>query len=168
MWIDTEAANAMETDESKPQLALNAYARVWGRLKLFGDKRHVGAHVIRPIADYNEIQYHLLEATAVHLFFARGPPDSLNKGVEQDGGGGEQAAEFAGARALPSNLSPLARRVYKVLETTPQGNEGLHMHDIASRLGVETVDVQQSGDELLNFGIIYTTEDDHTWAILDV
>lgn len=167
MWIDTEAANAMETDETKPKLQLSAYARVWGRLKLFGSKRHVGAHVIRPLSDYNEIQYHLLEATAVHLFFTRGSPEALNKAAGHTGHD-DQRGEFAGAKALPSNLSSLARRVYKVLETTPQSNEGLHMHDIASRLSVETVDVQHAGDELLNSGIIYTTEDDHTWAILDV
>lgn len=167
MWIDTEAASAMETDENKPKLQLSTYARVWGRLKLFGSKRHVGAHVIRPLTDYNEIQYHLLEATAVHLFFTRGPPESLDKIAIQNAHANLEG-ELAGARALPSNLSSLARRVHKVLETTPQSNEGLHMHDIASRLGVETVDVQHAGDELLNSGIIYTTEDDHTWAILDV
>ena len=166
MWIDTEAASAMETDENKPKLQLSSYARVWGRLKTFGSKRHVGAHVIRPLTDYNEIQYHLLEATAVHLFFARGPPESLDKITAQNAHGNQ--GELAGAKALPSNLSSLARRVHKVLETTPQSNEGLHMHDIASRLGVEIVDVQNAGDELLNSGIIYTTEDDHTWAILDV
>jgi len=61
------------------------YLRVFGRLKAFNNKRHVAAHVIRPITDYNEGQYHLLEATAVHLYFTRGPPEEASNGVKNEG-----------------------------------------------------------------------------------
>lgn len=168
-WIDSDKINSMDTaNGSQPRLVELAYARVWGRMKAFNNKRHVSAHVIRPIQDHNEIQYHLLESTAVHLHFTRGPPGNeakaqMNGAHQQDGYGGQNNH----AKSLSSGLSPGARRVYEVLKTSPQSNEGLHMQDIASRLAMVTADVGKAGDELLNQGIIYTTVDDHTWAILE-
>ncbi|KAI9864497.1 MAG: replication factor A protein 2, partial [Pleopsidium flavum] len=44
-WIDSDATTALDTtnnnsDNPKPKLIENAYARVWGRLKAFNNKRH--------------------------------------------------------------------------------------------------------------------------------
>jgi replication factor A2 len=39
--------------------------------------------------------------------------------------------------------------------------------DIASALGVQLNDVFLAGDELLGEGLIYTTVDDKTWAVLE-
>ena len=52
-WIDADASMDTTSDStiSKPKLIENEWARVWGRLKAFNNKRHVGAHVIRPISD---------------------------------------------------------------------------------------------------------------------
>jgi len=175
LWIDPEAANAME-DDNKAKLTENGYARVWGRLKAFNNKRHVGALVIRPITDYNEVQYHLLEATAVHLHLTRGPPAvkgepqaDASYGQQQNGNdvGYNNGAAAGGQRRLPDGISTTARRVYQCLNTTPQSNEGLHMQDIASRLKIEMAEVGKAGDELLNTGLIYTTVDDQTWAVLE-
>ncbi len=165
---------------TKPRLTENAYARVWGRLKAFNNKRHVGAHVIRPIADFNEIQYHLLEATVVHLYFTRGPPEQFTKttsdgGNLADGTYGQQEGTYIGAvdqgmttsgRQLPS-LSGPARKVFNALENSPQNNEGLHVHTIAAQVGMQVNDVMKAGDELLTQGLIFTTVDDETWAVLE-
>ncbi|TID21319.1 Calcium-binding mitochondrial carrier [Venturia nashicola] len=166
LWIDPDA------DEStRPAVSENTYVRCWGKLKCFNNKRHVGCHFLRPITDMNEISFHLLEATAVHLHFTKGPP--AGKGGAQNGGGAAQqnggAADFGGGAngALPPGTSAVARKVYNVLLNTPQSNEGLHMHDIATRLGMNTADVGKGSDELLEQGLIYTTVDDHTWAILN-
>lgn len=172
-WIDPETANGTE-DDSKAKLTENAYVRVWGRLKAFNNKRHVGALVIRPVTDFNEVQYHLLEATAVHLYATRGPP-AAKGGAEGTGNHAQQnqdtglgnGAAANGQRRLPDGISATARRVFACLNTTPQSNEGLHMHDIASRLNMEVADVHKGGDELLNNGVIYTTVDDLTWAVLE-
>lgn len=63
--------------ENGPKVPLGEWARIIGSLKAFGGKRHVNAHQIQPIHDLNEINYHLLEATAVHLYFTRGPPEQF-------------------------------------------------------------------------------------------
>jgi len=122
---------------------------------------------------------HLLEATYVHLYFTRGPPEELqprNAGggggdgdtggmfVEQNGYGG--GAMNSGVRPLPQ-MSAAARKVFSLLQSAPQNNEGLHVQNIAAQLGLPANDVFKAGDELLGLGIIYTTVDDETWAVLE-
>lgn len=159
VWIDPEAI-----DSNRPPITENTYVRAWGRLKALNNKRHLGAHFIRPIQDMNEVNYHLLEATVVHLYFTKGAPGE-NKG---DATNGTTGAAHGGGDALPPGTSAVARKVYHVLQTTPSGNEGLHMQDIASRASLEYADVAKGGDELLNAGLIYETVDNHTWQLLNM
>jgi replication factor A2 len=161
-WIDGD------DDTQRVRIEDNAYVRVWGKLNKFNNKKHIGAHFVRPITDMNEISYHLLEATVVHLHFTRGPP----AGKETNGasGAGGQQQNGAGGDAgggLPPSLSAAARKIYQCLKTTPQSNEGLHTMDIAARLGMDSADIAKGGDQLLETGLIYTTVDDQTWAILN-
>ncbi|KAF2189496.1 replication protein A, subunit RPA32 [Zopfia rhizophila CBS 207.26] len=170
LWVDTDAAE--QPNSNKPKLVENAYCRVWGKLKSYNNKKHVGAHIIRPVEDYNEISYHLLEATAVHLYFTRGPPGGATGGGAVNGGYGQQTQTGGydgGSVALPSlqGVSPMAKKVYELMRTSPQTNEGLHQQEIAARLGVDTSEVARAGDDLLSAGVIYTTVDDQTWAILE-
>jgi len=158
VWIDPEA----DTSHKAP-IVENSYVRAWGRLKAFGQKRHLGAHFIRPLQDMNEVNYHLLEATAVHLYFTKGPPGG-DKANGQAGGG----AIGGGADShLPPGLSDAARKMYKVLRDTPGGNEGIHTHDIMTRTNLEMVDIQNAGQELLENGVAYNTLDDDTWSVMN-
>jgi replication factor A2 len=150
------------------------YIHVWGRLKEFSSKRHVGSHVIHPVKDYNEINYHLLHATAVHLYFLRGPigaPNAIKQegglGMFVDGYGGDTNGAGAGGKKLPANTSAIAKKVYTLLQSAPQNNEGLHVNQIATQLSMQLNDVFKAGDELLGDGLIYTTIDDETWAVLE-
>ncbi|KAK8156374.1 replication factor A2 [Phyllosticta citrichinensis] len=169
-WIDSEAENPLESGDTK--LTENAYARVFGKLKIYGTKRHVGGHIVRPLSDYNEVQYHLLEATAVHLSLARSPPGGEAKSAHNANGNAGVDHPMGGydAGSHPANHSGLSRDAQKVLEvmrTAPQGNEGLHMQDIALQAHMDMMDLAKAGDELLGAGVIYTTVDDTTWAMLD-
>lgn len=175
-WIDADATS-MDVDgttPSKPRLVENEWARVWGRLKAFNNKRHVGAHVIRPIADKMEIQYHLLESTYVHLYFTRGDLSTIKQesganhvNHDQAGYGGAGGGDAAmGGRPMPS-VSVNARRVYQTLKSSPQNNEGLHVQNIASIAGMNVADVHKAGGELLDHSMIFTTVDDETWALLE-
>lgn len=142
-------------------------------IKSAGNKRYIGALIIRPIEDYNEISYHLLEATVVHLYFTRGPLGDAGQkpgAAGATGQYGQQQDSYSGAGGHPDilrNVSPVARKVYELLRVTEQSNEGLHSQDIAARLGLDPPVVAQAGDELLEVGVIYTTTDDATWAILE-
>lgn len=165
IWIDPERVDLEDPNSMLGRLRENAYVRCWGKIKSFG-KRHVVAHVIRPITDFNEVNYHLLEATSVHLQLTRGAPGE--KKTNGDGNGYSNGASYGGGAEKLSNVSAGAKKVYKCIQDTPQTNEGLHMQDIASRVGMEVSDVLKAGDELIQMGMIYTTVDDHTWAMLEM
>lgn len=175
VWLDVDAGPSPTISSIKE----NAYVRVLGRLKAFNNKKHVAAHVVRPVVDFNEINAHLLEATYVHLYFSRGPPESLQAGgaeggaggglfVDQgDGAGGAAAAVARGAgRQLPQ-LSAVAKKVYNLLSTAPQNNEGLNVQYISANLGLPMNEVFKAGDELLGLNIIYPTMDDETWMVME-
>jgi len=169
LWVDSDAE---EQNASRPKLVENTYCRVWGGIKAMGNKHYIGALIIRPIEDYNEISYHLLEATVVHLHFTRGPleqNDSAATGPIIQGQPGQQQGNSGGGGGpdVLKSVSSIARRVYDLMRVSPQSNEGLHQADIAARLGMETSAVGQAGDELLEVGVIYTTTDDNTWAVLE-
>lgn len=178
-WIDTQTADTMETDDGKApgtgknQVELNGYAKVFGKIKSFGNKRYVGAHCVRPTNNLNEVHCHLLEAAAIHLFFTRGPPGGGAAGGAAGAGAGGADAAMGGANdysAGNSNLpamSPAARRVYNLLKTEPQSNEGLHAQLIAAKLNLPMPDVARAGEELLTAGVIFSTVDEQTWAILE-
>lgn len=177
-WIDADASMDTTSDSTtpKPKLVENEWARVWGRLKAFNNKRHVGAHVIRPIADKMEITHHLLEATYVHLYFVKGPLDQ----IKAEGGGANEGAGAAAAAGEVSygggggmngqpipNVSVAAKRVYQTIKSSPQNNEGLHVQNIAAIAQMNLPDVRKAGDELLSHSMIFTTVDDDTWALLE-
>jgi replication factor A2 len=170
VWIDAEAYDPSEEGKAKP--VEQGYARVWGRLKAFNNKRHVGAINVRPITDYNEISYHLLEATVVHLQLTKGPPGGQSDGAAAANGYGQQQQRngyaAGGGGSDISGVSASARKVYACLKQTPQTNEGLHAQDIAGRVNMELSEVMKAGDELLGLGRVYTTVDDATWAILEI
>lgn len=171
-WIDGDKPEDADAYE------LDSHVRVWGRLKSFSNKRHVGAHVIRPVADFNEVNYHMLEAAYVHLYFTRGP---------LGGAGGQQNANGAGANGdsmfvdggagydggASQNASKLtrcsagAKKMFNFLSSAPGGNEGVDINIVTSSTSMSTRDVLTAADELLGQGLIYTTLNDETWAILE-
>lgn len=129
----------------------------------------MASQIIRPIEDMNEVNYHLLDATAVHLYFTRGPPGgaTTNAGSGTNGAGQQQASSATYGGYDLSGYSSTAKRVFQHLRESPQTNEGIHQQEIAAKLGIDTADVARAGDDLLSGGFIYTTVDDQTWAILE-
>ncbi|KAI9367449.1 hypothetical protein BJX61DRAFT_304472 [Aspergillus egyptiacus] len=181
-WITPGGDDSMDTTDDTGKdgkdrngIEVNGYAKVFGKLKtLFGDRKVINTHCVRPLTDINELHFHFIEAAAVHLFFTRGPPPSAGGAGGRDatttyGGGGVDgggAAATGGNDRLPA-MSPAARRVYNLLKNEPQSNEGLHVQLIAAKLGLPTPDVARAGDELLTAGVIFSTVDEQTWAILE-
>ncbi|KAI8963877.1 replication protein A, subunit RPA32 [Daldinia sp. FL1419] len=158
-WLDADR----QDDASHAPFHEEQYVRVWGRLRSFGNKRHVGVHVIKPVTDFNEVNYHLLEATYVHLFFTRGAL----------GGGGDGNAAEDDSMFVENNdamflrgASPTAQRMYQYLNQS-KSSEGTHMQIIAKETGMTIQQVMGAAEELLGHGKIYTTLDDETFAVLE-
>ena len=187
-WIDSEVPKYNELgdpiESKKEELKVGDWVRVLGVLKAFNGKRHVGTRILRVVKDMNEVQYHLLEATFVHLYFTRGPPEQFNAATDASQGQGQQQQQQQGngynsngngmggggsnQQQANVHLSISARRVMQCLKTTPQHNEGLHSQQIAAATGMPYADVMKAGDELLVQSLIFTTVDDNTWAILEM
>jgi replication factor A2 len=183
-WVDAEKAD--DPDHADPRFAPDTYVRVWGRLTSFNGRKHVGAHCIRAVTDFNEVNYHMLEATYVHLCLTKGGPPSQQQGgggnaaggdamfVDQAGyggggtGAGGNAGGFgSGSMAAVAACSKNAKNVFNFMANSPGGNEGLHINFIASGMGMSIRDVLSAVDELMGQGALYNTVDDETFAILD-
>lgn len=161
-----------KADDADPGYELDSHVRIWGRLKSFSNKRHVGAHVIRPVTDFNEVNYHMLEATYVHLYFTKGPLGQGGAGGDGDsmfvdGGGYNDGGNTAQIPNKLSGCTPLAKKMFNFMNNTPGSNEGVHLNVITNQAAMSTRDVLTAADELLGQGLIYTTVDDETWAILE-
>lgn len=169
-WVDAD-----KVEDSNPQYQPDQYVRVWGRLKSFNQKRHVGAHFIRAVEDFNEVNYHALEATYVHLYYTKGPLGGEGGGQQQGGDGNAGAGDSmfvdstgnGETNAKLGACGPNARKTYNFLSNAAGGNEGVHLNLITNGTGLSTRDVLGAADELLSQGLVYTTVDDETWAILD-
>lgn len=186
-WVDSTTARIednMDVDgqgvkhSTRKKVELHGHVKVFGKLKVFGNKKFLGAHNVRPVSNVNEVHVHLLEATATHLFFKHGPPPKADGNGAASGsgfagnaasdmkGGDDYSGAAAGGRPLPP-MSASARRVYNLLKNEPQSNEGLHMQNISAKLGLPSTEVVKAGDELLSAGLIFSTMDEYTWAILE-
>ncbi|KAK4214838.1 replication factor A protein 2 [Rhypophila decipiens] len=169
-WVDAEKAGDME-----PKFGLDSYVRVHGRLKNFNNKKHIGANFMRAVNDYNEVSYHMLESTYVHLCITKnmlsGPTGQEQKQANAGDGGDNMfvdgGAGSGGSSARVAACSRNAQIMYNFLNTTPGGNEGVHLNMIANGTGMSVRDVMAAADNLLENGLVYTTMDDETWAILD-
>lgn len=120
---------------------------------------------------------HLLEATYVHLYFTKGPLEHQAASATQMGGMKQEEGLFvdqshgqpqqSAGRPLPNGMSATAKKVFTYLQNSPEANEGIHVNQIAAGLSLPSNEVFKAGDELLGMGIVYTTVDDETWAVLE-
>lgn len=170
-WVDAD-----KPEDTEPKYEPDQYVRVWGRLKSFNGKRHVGAHFIRGVDNFNEVNYHQMEATYVHLYFTKGPlgVDGQNANGDSNAGAGDSmfVDQYGGQNrtedaAKLGSCGPNARKMYNFLSNSAGGNEGVHLNMITGGTGLSIRDVLSAADELLTQGLVYTTVDDETWAILE-
>ena len=162
-------------DDSLGGLQIDMHVHVWGKLKPFGGKQVVQAHIIRPVESIDEVNCHMLEASYVHLYMTRGPPgggansnttNNNNKNNNSDSLFVDDGRGHDPSAAKLDSCRPGSRRVHAHLASNG-GTEGLHLQYIANSLGMSVRDVMQAAEELLSMGLIYTTADDETWAIME-
>ncbi|KAJ2784315.1 Replication factor A protein 2 [Coemansia javaensis] len=141
-----------------PAIATGKYVRVYGELKFFNNARHVNAHKIRAVTDHNEIAYHGLEATYVHLVKTRGPAAAA--GAAAGGPGHAPGGAFAGAG---SGLSPVHAAILDAIKQAPRSPEGVSIDAIQAALGgrFHSGDVTAAVDWLIGEGHLFTTIDEN-------
>lgn len=136
-------------------------------MKSFNTKRHVSIQKIQAIKDFNQVTYHLLEATYVHLYFKKGP---LGAGGDvhmqnNDVGGGAynaQADTYGGAEGDTAGLAPIHRDTIRAIQAgAANHSEGVNIHTVKVQ-GYTAEAVQGAIEWLMQEGMLYTTlDDDH-------
>jgi replication factor A2 len=168
-FIDSDARDDLDASGMAMKLPQqDQYVKVFGTLKEFNSKRHVAAVFVRPISDFNEIPHHLLEATLVHLQLTRGSPNGAAGGADN---GANQMSNQGGGYDQQVNqrlfkMSQASQKVYQFLSNTAYGNEGCNKAEIARGLNMELNACHRAGTELIDAGLLFTTMDDDTWAIM--
>jgi replication factor A2 len=119
------------------------------------------------VKDHNEVTFHLLESTAVHLFYTRGPPDgvkskTLHSNAEPMDGVIHANSKNGASNEPFVNLSPLQRQIMMFVHSAPPTNEGVHVQSIAQGIQASSGSVLQAVEQLTTDGMLYTTiDDDH-------
>eukprot|EP00126_Sphaerothecum_destruens_P010023 Sdes_comp20657_c0_seq3m15961 len=70
MWLDSHDSEHKAQQRSAFQEGI--YVRVVGQMRTFMDKLSINSYSIRPIADMNEISFHMIEVIYVHLYNTKG------------------------------------------------------------------------------------------------
>ncbi|KAK6356232.1 replication factor A protein 2 [Orbilia javanica] len=177
--VDDDGENGPSRENG---LQINSYARVVGNIKQFNNKRNITTQNVKPVTDFNEIQCHFLEATAVHLHFTRGPPESQQArhtgggmayhqqeayGEDAVMGGTGAAGAVPGGIALPPGISANAKKIYLYLKNRQDSSEGVHVNLIGDATKIPMGDTYKAVDELLSNGVCFTTMDDEHIACMD-
>ncbi|KAI9487155.1 MAG: hypothetical protein EXX96DRAFT_552026 [Benjaminiella poitrasii] len=76
-WVEQQ--ESPEESDARRELTLDTYVRVTGKLNSFGGRLSLVAYTMRPITDFNEVTYHLLDAIHTHLVFTKtGSDNTMN------------------------------------------------------------------------------------------
>lgn len=176
-WIDAEqGGNSSQLPYLRLKYLLmystDTYVRVTGQLKSFHNKRHVGAHHIRLVTDHNEVIFHLLEATSIHLSHTRGPPGVQKQGQPHsnsdfmDGIIPGNMSGFQQSHGQIDHLEPLQRQIMMYVHNNASSNEGVHVQTIAQSIQAPSASVMHAVEQLATDGLLYTTiDDDHVRSI---
>lgn len=166
-WAASDQSIRHNLVDVPTDLSEDMWVRVWGRLKSFNGRQHVLSDFVRCIEDYNEIHYHLLQATAVHLFFTRGLPGQQ----PANGANGQAAGGYDGQMdtdgGLPTYMGPRTKQVYEWLKRQPDNNEGFHVDQVASGMRIPPHQAQECLQELSLANKVFATVDESTFAIIE-
>ncbi|GAA6059428.1 hypothetical protein JCM10212_003660 [Sporobolomyces blumeae] len=178
MWVESSDGG----DEGDPRLAAlenNRYVRIIGSIKTFSDKRHINAQRVRPIEDFNEISFHLVECAYVHKYTTLGPPGGGNTAMvtdrPYDNAGNPYASDAHGGGmggagdGIPTDLPSGQRAVLKFVKEQSalgdSGGEGVHIQAIVRSLGFGEAKVRDLIQTLETEGHLYSTIDEDHFAM---
>jgi replication factor A2 len=168
-FLNDELRNAIESG-ARPEIPRNAYVRVFGKLREMNSKRMFNVDHIVPLQDMNELSYHFLEAALIHAQAKGLPAGGANAGGDTGYGDAMDTGMYGNNSGTDQKLrmcSEDARRFYKFLSEQPQDNGGVNVSDIAKSLRMDLNKCTDCSRQLSEIGLIYSTRDEETWAILE-
>ncbi|KAI9342169.1 hypothetical protein BD770DRAFT_398814 [Pilaira anomala] len=140
-WV--EQNETAEEADARRAITVDTYVRVNGRINSFSNRVTIVCHTLRPITDFNEITYHLLDTIETHLRFAK-PSHGSRMDIDSTSG----------------SMS-IMERVAETIQTIGESPEGCSVDQIVFKLkGLYTEsDIRQTVDTLQQEGVCYATID---------
>jgi len=167
IWVETEDNEYLH--QKKTEWREGVYVRVIGNLRAFNSNRSLVAFRIRPITDFNELTFHLLEVIYVHLYNTRGP---LHHTGGSAVGFNNSNTNVNNANMQNSFLPSQAQGDFNALQsailelTGPSaGQAGVNIAVLTQKLSQlgSPQDIKTAIEFLTDEGHLYTTLDDHTY-----
>mmetsp|Transcript_130420 Transcript_130420/g.194121 ORF Transcript_130420/g.194121 Transcript_130420/m.194121 type:complete len:261 (-) Transcript_130420:23-805(-) len=165
-WLnhDPEEEGAEDTESGEWQEGV--YVRVFGHLRQFknSDKNSFVAMSIKPIEDFNEITFHLLEATYVHLKNLQDAQNPTAYSYQQAAPVDTNPYQAGGVAEQPGeDLQPLYATILEIVQRASGTAEGASIAYIAEQMnlyGIDEAQVRQAIEYLTSEGHIYPTVDE--------
>ncbi|KAF8625820.1 hypothetical protein AX15_005200 [Amanita polypyramis BW_CC] len=160
-WIDSTGD---DESEKWAGVEVDAYVRVTGGLKSFGNRRYINALHVRPVKDPHEIYFHVLETINASLILEKGLPGQHHAGIS--GSNKDMSAytaqSFANSDGMEQygHLPPLQKSIIKFIIDNSTGDEGVHVAAIMRGLNTDRSKIDPAIDKLLDEGHIFTTMDE--------
>lgn len=171
-------ANADDSDverQNRSELREGIYVRVFGHIGSMHTERHISAFSARPIADHNEVTYHLSQVIFQHLHLTKGgdaagaPPAAAAGGFPAAPGYGAAPAAMAAMPAAggANGLNPIQADVLAAFSAPDAAaiEVGLSVDDVAARTGgrFNKQQIMAAVTYLQEDGQLYSTVDDAHW-----
>jgi len=184
LWLDSEDKNDFNA-QKKSSFREGLYVRVNGSLRSFQQRRSVVAFRLLPVTDFNELTYHLLEVTYVHLYFTKGArstngntntshqqnaysndsfgnQNSYMQPYQQQQQQSYQQQSYQQPQQF-SSLTSLHSGIIQLINSTSAGNKtGAAVDFLCKQLNQSEANIRSALDFLVSEGHVYgTIDDDH-------
>ncbi|KAG9012059.1 replication factor A protein 2 [Tulasnella sp. JGI-2019a] len=168
-WIEQGPNADVEQMKLNQGCIENHWVRVLGNVKHFSGKRHFAAQHVRPVTDWHEIYFALLEALSVHLQYTKGPPaGSASGAIVGNSMADYTPASSGGGQQDPwADLPPMEKKiVYYIINSAPP-EDGIHVSALTKGLGsnVNAAEVSDALEKLTEAGHIFNTVDEYHYNV---
>lgn len=163
---DNHVGQQINEEARRNDALVDHYVSVFARVSITNDRHNIAINDIRPIEDFNEVAYHMLNTIHHHVA-------SIGGFVGQQGSGASAAAGsntgslFVGGSGAPIAASSggasgnLSERVLEYLRRYESVDCGMHIQSIVQGLGSDYSTTKEVLESLNEEGYIYNPDDDH-------
>ena len=162
-WLTNDPEDETAQNNEAADWQEGVYVRVFGHLRQFKnntDKNSFVAMSIKPIDDFNEITFHLLEATYIHL---KNLKEAQNPAAAYSYQGGQNPYEAQQQQVDQSaDLQPLYATVLEIVQRASNTEEGASINFILEQMSAYDVDESQ-----VRGAIEYLSSEGHLYPTFD-
>ncbi|RIA86709.1 hypothetical protein C1645_779005 [Glomus cerebriforme] len=161
VWHD----GSEETNVNKKiDLTVNTYAKFFGNCRIFANKKHVAAHIVRPIEDHNEISYHMAEVIYAHLYLTKGLNNPSNNQLVSNSSTYEYQSRNSSSYVGNQATTQLHKDIFDLISKQNHTQMGADVNDIAQKLAFQYGSdqaVKFAIEDMVGEGQLYVTSDDN-------